>query len=360
MSADKIEPVHVLPLSDFKSRESDANKVADFLATNEDLISSIKHGIKTKDEDIISVASIHFDLFETEGLSEDFINGWPDVGSIEGHTGNRPYDIFWFKNANGVKEQASFFRMMSSRFPVGAEILKRKRALVEAQVGKDETGLYKSQKKAVDDEFTTYFGKFKTAIMLYQKMARANAELGKFLNVSYAEKARTDVNGAPITGEDGQVEMEIARRAKDLIYIKDKTRKDAGVYFTIHGFIRLDVDVALKKGGTFGDFIKSAKREKTGPENDDIVQEIRIENNDGFEDVSLKMLHHINAAKYNPAKLRDLVAFYSEVGSDDRLITLDALKDAIDVILGMKSVKDRLDAMKMGTTQAPTTKQKAA
>src|SRR5437660_1522107 len=125
MSADKIEPVHVLPLSDFKSRESDANKVADFLATNEDLISSIKHGIKTKDEDIISVASIHFDLFETEGLSEDFINGWPDVGSIEGHTGNRPYDIFWFKNANGVKEQASFFRMMSSRFPVGAEILKR-------------------------------------------------------------------------------------------------------------------------------------------------------------------------------------------------------------------------------------------
>lgn len=365
MATAKLEPLHILSNAQNIVFRREADAFAGVLATSKELTAAFEEAIAIDFENALTTANIHFTLFESvPGLDEEKLKALPYPSTVEGYTGNKPYDIFWYKDLDGNKQRASYWGYVRDLHPVGAAIRKELQAITDG-AKKDVKNAYSddvmsqhdrdSEKKDWNKKLTTFSNKLKMAVQCYFKMEEARTEMGAIIEVDYDTKAKLDDKGNPVI-ENKQVVMEINRKSPNLIVVSDKARKGTAARFSISNFIRLNVETAKANGGTYGAFIKSNARET--PEEEQPKPQAQVGTPADFESVTATTLHFLNGAKssHNGHMFRSLVGYYSAAGSDDRLQTLVNLRDQIDVILGVKEIKQRVDAF----TMTPAEKRAAA
>lgn len=366
MAANKIEPLHILQNKQHLAFQSSARALGDVFAAIEPLTISLNKAVETKFEDQLSLAAVHFDLFDNwtvngEAPSDEYLASLPVPGSIEGHvTGNKPFDIYYYKDLDGNKQRGSYWDGVRDRHPFVIGLRKQIEGVEALSIPAYEK---KSTKADLQSKLSTFNNKLRSAVALFFKMQEANEELGSVVEVGYAEKAVLNSKGEPVIDpETKQVKTEINRTTPRLIIVRDLARQKEGIAeaYTIPNFLRLNVEIAKANGGTYAAFIKSNARGT--PEEEQPVEQAKIDSPVAFESNTATMLHFLNGAKqsHNSHLFKSLLAHYSGAGSDDRLQTLANLRDQIDVVLGMPQLKARVEAFEMGTKAPPAEEAKAA
>lgn len=351
----KFEVKRILTTNEAAQISAKAGNAASFLAQSSDLTAQFNHAVEVKFEDQLSTAAIHFSLMEHMAEHEEMsFDMWPEVGSIEGHTGNKPFDLFRYKNPEGRETDGSFWRVVAERHPVGKLILDE-RSMVSQSQQENVKNRYstmpeherKRAKADLDGKFTTFYGKLRMAVQLYHQMRDVHVRLPS-VTVGYDTNPVIGNDGKAVIGKDGRPETEINRKSPRLIMVQDATNAARAMLFSIPNFLRLSVDKTLAGDKTYGTFITSNKREKP-PET---PPEFHVNSPVAFETATSKELHYLEAARKDAKDFRALIAYYSENGADDRVKTLVNLHDALSLILEHKDVKVKVDALTMGTETA--------
>lgn len=353
MVASTLKPKSVLTSTRAKELERSADALATKLATSEDLTKSFWHAINTEFASKLTTAEVHFSLFDMFDDAQE-IADWPLVGSIEGYTDKRPFDLFKYKDSEGKEQPGSYWRMVATHHPVGIELHKMIQKIVDSdkdgvknEFTKLSPGDRKREKEDWSGKFTTFFGKLKMGVQLYHKMEDARARLPT-ITVDYDRNPVVDEKTGKVVIEDGEPVTEINMKSPRIICVTDKVGK-GNRFFTIPNFLRLDVDRALAAGGKYEDFITSNGREAED-ESDEIVENpVKIVHPVDFENVTVQTLHYLNAIKNSVPAHKGLLAFYQAAGSDDRLQTLFNLYEVLSILTENPDLKKRAEALGIGT-----------
>lgn len=333
-----LEPLHPKSNSDHVAFLTSAKGVAMELAKDEAFVNESQEVIRKDGENKLSVGKLHFTLESTlSGIGMEKVQSWAVPGSVEGFVGdNVAYDYYKYKDTDGNIKTASWWNHVRDALPF---IASHRAILKRLNDDKDMHDDDKAKEKRISQNAITAFnGRFRDAVALFFKMQEANDEFAEkgVLTVTYAERV-VMVNGKPKM-EKGKVVTERDEDRVDCILVTDLVSKKVKS-FTIPNFLRLNVKAAIAKGGTFGDFIKSNARAGETP-----TAAISIEKVEDFESGSYSMLNYLNAVYSDAARQRMLIAYYDGAGSDERLKALVNLRDTIDKVLTVKSIKARVDA----------------
>lgn len=329
-----------------KSIEDKAKQFADVLGANEELNQEFQRAIVAKQEDRKSTAYIHFvikDMFKPEEIA-----AWPALDSKEWEhaaNSNEPYDRFKYKD-NGTEKEGSFFRLTAQYHPIGAALKAQIKLIVDAVNGvKNEytdmnKGLREARKKELNDDYTTFYSKFRLAVALFPAMTRANAEIDA-VTVSYALVPRVDDTGKLVYGTDKKPEMVYADATR-IIKVTNKYQPDVCEYFSIPNFLKLNVERALANGGKYEDYTTSNKRETEEPSGDKVPT---INNVNEFESFVYSMCNYLEMLKSEPAKLGGVVQAFKGAGSDEKVGALFQLMEDMTIITMVSDIKKRGDQL---------------
>lgn len=343
-SKDLLDSLLPQPNAKHRDLQAQAKGIAAELAKDEALTTEIEALITRDHENKLSVVKLHFQLEDTlAGIGMEKVQSWPVPDTIQGHVGdNVAYDWYRYKDTDGNIKTASFWNLVREEHPV---IVKHRAVLKRLADDKDMHDEDKAAPKRVaQNAISAFNGRFRDALLLFFKMSEANdAFLSTgILSVTYAERVVME-KGKPKV-EKGKVVTERDDERQDCILVTDLVSKKVKS-FTIPNFLRLNVDVAKAKGGTYGDFIKSNARTPGGGEGEGTF---KMDGPEGFEGGTATTLNYLNGAITDDAHWRRLVAHYNAAGSDDRLQTLVNLRDTIDKLLNVKPIKARVDAWMAG------------
>lgn len=337
------DPKNVLSSAAFKEIERKADALATKLEGSDELTKEFEIAIETDFRNKLTTSAVHFSLFEM--FEPEEIALWPRFGAIEGYTGNDPYDVFTYRNLDGKEETTSFWRLTAKRHKIDLAYQKQLKMIEDA--GKGVKNKYDNdhmsegergrEKEDIGGKRTTFYGKLKLAVELYFAMIEANDKLGKVLTVDYATVPVME-NGA-VKMEKGEPVIELDRKSPRIIKVKDKIR-DTSKYFTIPNFLRLDANIALAKGGTYGDFITSNKREQPEDEQPDETKHITIGGPKDVEDGTIAFVHYMNGVKSKPTLMSDLVKYYTATDGSDRRDTLFRMVDLVSMLTENQKIKD--------------------
>ncbi len=330
-----------------KSIEDKAKEFATVLGSNEELNEEFQRAITAKQEDRKSTAYVHFvikDMFKPEEIA-----AWPVLDSKEWEHAvgsNEPFDRFKYKD-DGTEKEGSFFRMTAQYHPIGAALKAQIKMITDAVNGvKNEytdmnEGLRKARKQEFEDDYTTFYSKFRLAVALFPAMARANAEVDA-VTVSYALVPRVGDDGK-IVMSDGKPEMVYADATR-IIKVTNKYQPDVCRYFSIPNFLKLNVERALANGGKYDDYVTSNKREKDeGSATENKVPEIH--NVGEFESFVYSMCNYFDDLKANPPKLGGVLQAFKGAGSDDKVSALFAMQEYLTLITEVPEIKKRGDQL---------------
>lgn len=351
----------MITLTQARALTTSAGVLASKLATSEQLTGHIKVAIRVANENKISVSNIHFDLFGLPGgdgyaglFSEDEALLLPEVGSEQGKTSDKPYDLFTYKDAEGrERKDVSWWRLVAEQHPIGVGYMDEFEALrVCEQVNNKYTAMSVAERKKIKGDlkadFNTFYSKLRLAVMCYHMMIDVATRLEGIVIVDYAMKPKLGDDKRAVKGEDGKAIMIVDRDSPQVIEVTDATNPKTGKFFTMANFVRLNVELTLAGEKNYGAFITSNKRGE-GEEEETEDEGIKITNPKAFEDGTIAYVHYLNAGKKDPALFRSLVAYYSASGSDDRIKTLVNLMDLLPLLTEHADVKPRIDALTMST-----------
>jgi hypothetical protein len=332
----------VYNLTQVRALQTAASSMAEKMAKDGDLTETIVFGIDAKVDAQRSSFAIH--LYLRQMFDADEIAALPIVGSKEkdaaGNANNNP-DIVEYTDLNGNKKSVSFWRTVASSHPIGKMHLDAIQAITDSdKVQNQYTGKPKHDlndlKKTHQDKFTTFFGNLRQAVALFDAIDKGNEVPG--VKVELAMVAKRDDKGKPVM-ENGQPVMEPTPSVQ-CVKVSDATDPSAARYFTITNYLRLKP----LNASDYASFIVSNKRQ---PDNN-TKPGVQIAKISEFEDASIAMVAFVNSLKATKSGVANFIKHYIEKGSDDRLLTLAALADDLDIVLGAKAVKDKLDSLRLG------------
>lgn len=354
----------MITLTQARALTTSAGVLASKLATSAQLTGHIKAAIKVANENKISVSNIHFDLFGKPGgdpiaglFSEDEALLLPEVGSEQGKTSDKPYDLFTYKDAEGrERKDVSWWRLVAEQHPIGAGYMDEFEALrVCEQVNNKYTSMSVAERKKIKADlkadFNTFYSKLRLAVMCYHMMIDVSERLDGIVIVDYAMKPKLGDDKRAIKGGDGKVIMIVDRDSPQVIEVTDATNPKTGKFFTMANFVRLNVELTLAGEKNYGAFITSNKR-GDGDEEETEDEGIKVTTPKQFEDATIAIEHYINAGKKDTALFRGLVSYYTASNADDRIKTLANMVDLLAMLTEHKDVKAKLDAITFDGTVA--------
>jgi hypothetical protein len=323
------------------NQEKLAGALAERLAADEAVTKALRFAIIANKDNKTSVNRVHFAIMAMMEANptedgENEMDAWPVPGSKKKDVGdNEPFDKFEYKDqssSTGALKKDSFYAILTRDLPMGAAILKRKEAVDnDANLSDGD----KDRKKAdINDEMTTLQGKVRLAVAAYFHIKAMRKRFGKIVNVEYAMR-----DADPKTGESPGVDYETPR----CILIENKAKKGVAKYFSIPNFLRLDLDLAAAKGGTYADIVGANKR-NNDDEQPDEDKHIKIATNRDFEDATIATLNYLNFKLKDTVNQKDLFAFFRGAGSDARLRTFFDLHEKMTVITEMPEFRKRYEA----------------
>lgn len=349
--------------SQAKLISNQAAGVAALMAASESLTAAFVEGVRLAKDNKISVQNIHFELFgnpfgEPDGVfdAEEFAK-LPVVGSKEGETGNLLFDQFEYTDSAGKTQRGSFWRYVAEAHPVGNGYKTVIDAInIRKERQNEYTGLSdadaKKLKKDVSADFTAFFGKLRIAVEAYAMMNEIADKFKDVVVVRYAQLPVIDPKTKKQVIVNKEPQFKLDDTSPQIIEIEDATNAKVSTYFTMANFARLNPDKALAGNADYGALITSNGRASDDDENPDEEKHIAIKTDKDFEDGSIAMLQYLNGAKKNAAMWRKLVTYYSKDAPQDRVETLAAVIDALNVLAAIPDVKKQIDAIDMATKKA--------
>lgn len=328
-----------------KDVEAQAQKLATKLASNTDLTAEFENAIEVAEDNKRTTFAIHLSLKDMFTVEE--LDTLPVFDSKEWERpkgSNEPFDKFKFKDpSTGNEKTGSYYRMVAAKHPIGVAHLNRIKEMNDSKTVKNAFSAMNefdlnAEKKSENARYETYFTKFRLALSLFAAMKAGN-ELGT-VEVDYVRVPLMN-EGKIVYKEDGKTPQLTYTSDPQCIIVRNKHVPSDAKRFTIPNFLRLDVDVARKNGGTYEEYITSNKREPSPPEG----VAIKIENVEQFEGITSSLAHFFIQLKANPKVLGAFIKHYNMAGSDDRLWTLSLMKEGIELITELPEMRKRIDDM---------------
>lgn len=326
----------------------DMEKLAKQLATtmgeDEGLNKSINTAIEVSRQNKDSTHNVMLALFDMMEVDRDTLeceamDSWPVPGSKKKDVGdNGAFDLYDYKDpSSGAVKKDSFYANVGRNHPIGEGILSQKKDVDDQlEGGKISEGDAQRKKGDIDGDYTTFIGKLRMGVSCYFHMKAMRTAFPKSIEVEFSK-----------TMAKGKETWDLS--SPKLICVSNKVKKGIAKYYTVVNFLRLDIEKALAAGGAYEDVITSNKREKDEEAGIDETKHVKITSNKDFEDATIAINAWINHAFKSTKDTKEIRAFYSGAGSDDRLITLFGLEDDLSKLWGMKDLRDRYEALKMDT-----------
>lgn len=231
-----------------------------------------KPGLRTAD---FLSAPVHGSYYEDGKTTGNLLKGTGANKVILAEASNEmadKYNILVTKKGGGTKTQAnggSWYMDVAASHPLGisliADIKDMELGLETTRKGrykdepKDNLESYKRNAETQLRSVSTNIGKVFAMVKLFH---RINTEL------------RTQAECKVLTrGVQGQSDpnLRVLATVTDPIIIYDMVERDNRQRFTVGRFLSIDVDKAIKNGGTYAALIDSAKAEESGDDNDDVT-----------------------------------------------------------------------------------------
>lgn len=268
-------------------------------------------------------AVIMNDLFRIFG-EETVCNVWPQPGSEKGKVGdNEAYDkestdITKVDGTTG-KGTRSFYQDMVDLSAKGAQLLKEKTALKDKQ---GDVLHYKPKMAAIDGRRSNFKSVIVRAVNLAKKIAFVNSKTGMHAEIVMD----TDDNNQPVVAKSNKV-----------IFIKDDNNQTKFDVITIGQFLALKVS----EGATYSAIVGTSQRATkagTGP----VAQNVKIETIPQFDDVSAEMATFFERLTNDAKASNAFLTHLNGAGTDDLLLSLNAIMLGIDGYLSKPGIDKRL------------------
>jgi hypothetical protein len=251
-----------------------------------------------------------------------------------------------------TKIKGSFSQDYADSLPIAVSILKVLTEIKEETgnftPSKMKAGQLKKEKNKFSARLQTIRSNVKTAINFHHKFEAVNAMQG--VEAEITQEEMLDDNEQVVKDAKGQPVMQYAD-AVEPIAVHDTKRKGFSRFFSVKGFLKLDVDAANEAGGGWERLIATLEREPQTPENDNSNQ-VNVSNMAQYNNAVAALNTFFEGLKATDKGLPRLLKDLRGAGSEPLLEGMFDLYEHLSIVTEAPEFKRRYDEITLGEKKA--------